>query len=719
MAEFKRNMLISALAAFLGVASAPPSLSEEEEVILDVDALSEMSLEELLNVTVVTIATGVKQTLSRAPAVASVITADDIEAMGVTELDDVLETVPGLHVARYNIGYMPIYTIRGIHSTLNPEVLVLVNGISIKDLYLGNRTGIGISVPVNTIARVEIIRGPGSAVFGADAFSGVINVITKTRKIKHDDGTETGELDGMEAGLRAGSFDTWEGWIMHGGSRAGFDAALSLNYRTTKGHQERVDADAQTAFDALFGTDASFAPGPVNVARGAFDARLDVTKGKWQLRAAYQDMNDLDSGAGVAQALDPAGQADGYRFTADLTYHHAELTENWDITAQASYMDTETDPHDFTFFPPGAMGGAYPDGFILNPSIKEHHTRLDISGFYSGLEKHLIRIGTGYYYTDLHRVRHSQNTDPVTGAPLSEVVSFDDTPYTFITEGDRRNWHFFLQDIWTIASDWEFTGGLRFDEYADFGSTLNPRLALVWQARTDLTAKALYGRAFRAPAYFDLYAINNELMLGNPDLKPETMETWELAFNYRPTENLHFNLSGFFYQIRDAVRYMPDPVIVGAFTAQNAGEQKGYGLELEANWKINRQFTLSGNYARQKSVDEGNDHDAGNAPHHQITARGDWRFLPKWRFNMQANWVADRERVAGDPRPVIDDYTTVDLSLRHKTAKHWNLAVSVRNLFDEDVREPSAGPDTSGMIGIPNDLPYAGRSYFAEVNYHF
>ncbi|MGH8604119.1 MAG: TonB-dependent receptor plug domain-containing protein, partial [Gammaproteobacteria bacterium] len=81
------------------------------------------------NEELITIATGKKQPVSKAPAVTTVITADDIKAIGATDIDEILETVPGLHVARSAIGYDPIYTIRGVFSDFNPQVLVLINGI--------------------------------------------------------------------------------------------------------------------------------------------------------------------------------------------------------------------------------------------------------------------------------------------------------------------------------------------------------------------------------------------------------------------------------------------------------------------------------------------------------------------------------------------------------------------------------------------------------------
>ena len=127
----------------------------------------------------ISIATGTEQPISQAPAVASVITAREIAAIGAHDIDEVLATVPGLHVSRSTLGYNPIYTFRGIYTATNPQVLMLVNGISINNLFVGDRSQVWGGFPVESISRIEVIRGPGSALYGADAFSGVINIVTK------------------------------------------------------------------------------------------------------------------------------------------------------------------------------------------------------------------------------------------------------------------------------------------------------------------------------------------------------------------------------------------------------------------------------------------------------------------------------------------------------------------------------------------------------------
>lgn len=133
------------------------------------------------------VATGGQQLLARAPSVASVITAEEIRDLGAKDLDEVLVKVPGLHVSKSEYMSSSQYLIRGMTSTYNPQVLMLMNGVPMTSLFLGNRTDFGTSLPVENISRIEVIRGPGSALYGADAFSGVINIITKNAK----------EIDGL------------------------------------------------------------------------------------------------------------------------------------------------------------------------------------------------------------------------------------------------------------------------------------------------------------------------------------------------------------------------------------------------------------------------------------------------------------------------------------------------------------------------------------------
>lgn len=696
-AKYKLALYILLLTLISGKASSQPS--EEPDFALTYGD------EEIIS-----IATGATQPISRAPAVASVITASQIREIGATDLNQILETVPGLHVAVSNRGYNPIYTIRGIYSETNPQVLMLINGVPITNVFVGDRNLVWGGMPVNSIERIEVIRGPGSAVYGADAYAGVINIITK----KADD------IKGMEVGARTGSFMSREAWLLYGGNHHGVDLGFTLEYGTTDGQHQTVDVDAQSGLDALFAgppffaPPVSLAPGPVNLGRKYLEARIDTSWNNWQLRFGYQGRHDVETGAGIAQALDPAGTNKSDRYNADLLYHISTI-KNWDTKIELSYFDTSAISN-LTLFPPGAFAGAFPNGVIGNPSVYERHSRFNLSTFYTGWLRHRARIGTGINYSDLYKVKETKNytiSPGGTPVPLGGLVDVSNSA-AFTTPHNRTDRYLFVQDEWSFANDWALTGGVRYDSYSDFGDTLNPRIALVWQTAYNLTSKLLYGRAFRAPSFAELYNINNPVSLGNPKLKPETIDTLEVAFDYQPIDKVRTGLNLFHYRMHDIIRPIQDPAPATTITAQNAGDQMGYGLEWEIAWSISETLKLSANYAFQHSKDQTTNTDAGNALHHEVYGRLDWGFAQDWILNPQITYVGERQRVYGDTRSPLKGYTLVDLTLRRTKIKdNFECAVSVKNLFDADAREPSLSP---GLI--PNDLPLAGRSFYVELRYN-
>jgi iron complex outermembrane receptor protein len=668
------------------------------------------------------IATGRQQVLRRAPAVATVITARDIQAMGATDLDQVLESVPGLHVSVGHFSYNSIYSIRGIFTGYNSQVLMLINGIPVNAVFLGNRGTVWAGMPLENVARVEVIRGPGSALYGAEAFAGVINVITKTAD----------DLKGSEVGARAGSFNTREGWVQHGSRLGPLQASFYLRAGDTDGQRRVIEQDLQSQIDAIpiVGTSASLAPGPVNLQREALDARADLAWDKWRLRAGYQ-AREIGSGAGLAENLDPDSRFPVARSSVDLTYQNPGLTPHWELTALAGVIDITEKAENVRLFPRGAdftnLGGDYfPDGVIGNAGHAERHSHTSVTAFYTGFEQHRLRLGAGYRHEDLYQTWETKNflivLDPA-GNPtfqhlnpppnLPEDVS--NSPDVYLSPHQREVAYAFAQDEWDIAKDWVLTAGVRYDHYSDFGDTTNPRVALVWDAAYNLVVKLLYGRAFRAPAFAEQYNINNPVTLGNPDVLPETIDTGELAFAWQPGNNLQANLSLFHYRMEDIIRFLPGANPAAGLRAQNAGEQSGRGLELELRWDATRSLRLSGNASVQDSVDENTGDDAGLAPRQHYFVQADWRFAPLWQFGSTLNHVADRKRQPGDFRPELDDYSTLDLTLRReKLLGNTEVRLLGLNVLDADAREPSLAPGRN-----PQDLPLAGRSFYLQLQYGF
>lgn len=698
------QIAVGAVVAVYSTIALSSSLIEEEDLVLAYGDQSTIS-----------IATGSKQTLRRAPAVASVITAQDIQAMGAKDIDDVLETVPGLHVSRTAIRYASTYVFRGMFSgTTNSQVLLLQNGIPTTISYTGDKGYVWVGASVENIARIEIIRGPGSALYGADAYAGVINIITKT----------AADTPGTELGSRVGSFNTKNAWIQHGGQWGAIDVAAYLNIGATDGIREVIQADAQTLKDKTSGVaPVSLAPGPVNTGYDMIDGSLNFAKDKWRLRANYKLRDQLGTGVGVSSALDPIGYNRSESVSSDLSWSDPAFARDWEVSVAAAVQHySYLHPDNLQLYPAGTKFGAniFPNGLIGGPNSWDRQLRLSSNATYTGFENHSLRLGLGHDHLDLYKTKTIKNNLlNAAGAPTPDLafnggVAVDYSErQPFITPHLRRVDYAYAQDEWNFTRDWALTTGVRHDRYSDFGPTTNPRLALVWDTTQDLTTKLLYGQAFRAPSFNEQYGIN-PVANGNPKLKPETIQTLEAAFAWQAHRYAHINLSLFRYDARDIIRLGPNTAAGVGNIYTNIGRQTGSGAEFEAVWDTSNSVRLTGNYSYQQSIDEATQQDAGYAPRHHLYLRHDWRFANSWLSSTQINHIADRRRAVGDTRAAVPDYTTVDITVRTANDKnHWEIAATVRNLFNTDVREPSLAPGTA----IPNDLPMAPRSFWLQASY--
>ena len=366
---------------------------------------------------IISIATGSAIPLRRLPAVATVISAADIVATGASSLDAVLETVLVLHVTRSAILSNAIYTIRGVRIGLsNPQVLVLVNGMPLSDTYSGDRGFIAADMPLEHVARIEVIRDSGSALYGADAFSGVINIVTKTAK----------EQDGTRLGARIGSFKGRDAWALYGGKLGSINVAASLQYSTTAGAKPLLERDAQSGFDQLFGTHASLAPGYANFSRTALDGSLDLSYGKWDMRFGLMHRENIGIGVGLGQVLDPHGWGSSRCLSADAKYNNPDFAGDWGLELNGNFTyDNENSL--IAIFRPGAFGGEFKDSFIGSPFCWERQARLVSALHYRGWRQHHLRFGLGASKEDLYKIRELKNFNPG-NTPINVLISVNLVP---------------------------------------------------------------------------------------------------------------------------------------------------------------------------------------------------------------------------------------------------------------------------------------------------
>lgn len=677
------------------------------------------------NEELISIATGTPRPVSKAPAVASVITAENIRNSGAISLKDVLEQIPGLHIVTSKArSQSPIYSFRGINTAHGPQTLFLLNGHEITFLMTGG-LHLGMQLPLVSVARIEIIRGSGSAVYGADAFAGVINIITKT-----DD-----DIDGLQAGIKTGSFNTQSIWGQYGEIHDGWHVAASVEHKQSDGDSSRIiDSDLQTTLDTKFGTSVSHAPGPMNTDYESLINNFTLTKNHWTLHLNSWHSTS-GTGAGITNVLDPTGSTgDLEQYLFDVSYEDENWQPDWSLKTEFShlYLDSQ---YDFNMFPAGATlpigvngnldlftpAGVvnFPDGYLAKLGRTENTSKLDITALYTGWQHHIWRFNIGAKREDFES-RASTNfgpgviVDPSISPVDGTLTSTTDTPLAYIPNKDRRITFTSIQDEWIFATDWQLIAGIRYDDYSDFGDTINPRASLIWNTHHDLTSKFLYNRAFRAPSFAELYAQNNPVSTGNINLKAEVINTYELVFDYKPviTLNLIFNL--FYYEIDGLINFVDDDGIPGGSSmAQNTIDQKANGFELEAKWQTTKLLRLFGSSTFQNADNMDTGNKVADAPRKQLHLGANWQYSPQWSCQLDGFAIMDRPRAAGDSRAPIDDYNWLNLSINgRKIYQDLSIQLAVRNLFDSDAREP--GPAT-----IPNDYPLEGRSIYLGLSSQF
>ena len=653
-------------------------------------------------VTYASIATESEKPTSEAPAVISVITAEDLHNHGITSLEQALEEVPGVYSPfRFLNGN---FVFRGVRSqiTTNPEILILVDGIPYVEVFDGVNQLIITRIPMANIKRLEIIRGPGSAVYGADAFAGVINIITKT-----NEDYEKAEIRG-----RAGSYNTYEFDGVLNGKLGNTGTLLSIQARTTDGHEPLISSDAQTYFDDLFGTDASLAPDTAKTYFEEINATLEFFTENWRTRFQARS-HELGMGISFNSALTDEGEGFADTYSLDIFYENPDRFDDWVIKAKVGLYHTNSG-HDKPLLPPGAVNSTFPDGVIQKFEQDFIHNSLDIKAFYNGYSQHEIIIGAGLYHGGSKDIKEWINFNVLPGnvvAPIGSLVNVS-SDQTFVPENTRRIKYLNASDDWNIARDVILSAGARYDDYSDIGGTLNPRIALIWLTTQDLTTKFIANRAFRAPTFVELYSRNNSFQQGNPDLEPSIIKTFEVAIEKRFLNQGTLNLSINSHSISGVIETAQSSN--GQLVSTNSdNEITGNGFELEAIIPVYDEIRFKGSYSYQINEREGETF-YNAAPHHKVYAGLDWQFKRNWNLYTNILWVNDFTRDVNDPREDIGDSAFAGAVLRYTSpTRRWDTYLSIRNIFDEEAVAPS-----DDYRFLPNDYPLPGTNYMAEIRYH-
>lgn len=475
--------------------------------------LRELSLEELMQIEVPTVVGASKreQKITDAPSAVTVVMADEIRKFGHRSLADILRSVRGLYV-----GYDRTYGYIGVRGFNSPgdfggRILLSINGHRLNEpLFDSAFNGTDFLLDVDLIERVEIVRGPGSVLYGNNAFFAVVNVVTRN----------AASVDGGEVAGAAGSHDTYQGRATIGKVLAsGVEVLLAgTSYHSHgKGHIEVPGFDTParnpgvaTNFDAdeFWSTFGSVRYRGVTLEGGYIRRQKDTPL------APYGSLFDVDR----QHPIDSRGYASlGWA---------GSLARDWSSSVRAyyDYYGLEVD------YPYGSNDPGEPAPVSLNRE-RDRAQWVGVEGQASRVffGKHRLTLGAeGRYDFDL-RIR-----------------SWDDPPFSLVSNLDTTTHRegMFTQGELALLPTLTFVAGGRYDHYSEFGDTFNPRVALVYRPLESASLKFLYGHAYRAPNVFerDFVGIGS---VANPDLKPERIRTYELVYEHYLPQDIRVSVSGF------------------------------------------------------------------------------------------------------------------------------------------------------------------------------
>lgn len=568
MSKFKPisgSLTAASLLATLGVCWPPSAYAMDGELQMFMD----MDLQQLLDQPVFT-ASKKLQTVREAPSTISVFRRRDIDALGVTSLVDILNYAPGLEVSMGPNGRYRV-AIRGERKDGN--ILLLIDNQPINDAYAGHAF---FDMPVSFIERVEIIRGPGSALYGTNAVAGVINIISRSDSKEatlHAGTHDSAGIDGLYAlALGDGSLDVMLGLS----TTAGANETLTVNDTTLSSHQQS-------------GTTNRF------LDQGYLNLKYGVGGWEWLL---YNSLRE--QGTWVSQVYDFGPDTDithqqinsslGYRWQAD------QLTITPKIYAQLIWYDADLQDH-----PEGAVFGnnVFPDGALTRERYQARTVGLDLQAEYAVSEQLGLLAGVVAENQALPDYKLDRNYRVAGMVPQDTFANHDNV--VFQQEDRSRDIQAYYGQADYRWHDIQLTLGMRYDRYSDFGEAFNPRLGLVWHPAKNLTIKGLYGEAFRAPTFRELYddtRVGNSGVKGNAELEPETVKTSELGFEYN-VSNWVLRGSAFYNETDDLIGIFDEHGSGGRATIENIGYTRSYGGELELTWVIQHGVQFFVNAARQ------------------------------------------------------------------------------------------------------------------------
>jgi len=646
------------------------------------------------------IATKTKLNSEFVPGIVSVFTRQEMDSRGLRTVRDALAIIPGIEISMDAVGYRQVI-VRGVgESVASGNVKILINNISVND-NISSNAEIIMDMPVEHLERIEFIRGPGSALYGEFAYTGVINVITRNqdKNIFFDIANNNTNSGGFHISWKSEDND--------------LDLHLSLVGSKTDG------ADIKTGPDILYGMglgDISYAPGKSNEKRNYSSGLFSVAYKNLSLVGQFISTN-MGSHFNSSYALMPDNGKTVFHKNAIFleSKQKIDITSDLHLVLKQGWLDFSYKDKDVLIYPPG-FAGSYPEGMIATYFTKEQRFNLSFDLTFSGFDSHNLFLSYSYKDIELADSWGELNFNPLTFEPLPFIKRFDDEKHNGFPIGQKRRLHSItFQDEYYILDDLTITSGLRFDSYSDAGNTLTPRVAAVYRLTSNHILKAQFASAFRPPSFMEMYLRNTPGLEGNPDIEPSEIDTYEICYIYKDN-NILGKISIFNSDL--------DKIIINENGKYyNSGEANVYGTEIELEHPIGNMFKLNTNFSLLHTEDKKTNEEIPDTANILANIALIFNPIKDVSLSILCRHTGKRNRKNIDTRNDLPAFNTVDFSvcIYDIGLKELKIRAGIKNINDIDVLYPSPISEDMGfpIPSYPEDFPRPGREFWFKVSYTF
>lgn len=634
---------------------------------------------------IVVTATRIYQSLKDVPVTTTVVTREEIEALGARDVGEVLRGVAGIEIKSYGpLGSNASVSLRG---SASQQVLVLIDGCPVNSIANGC-ANLG-TISLGDIKQIEIVKGAISHLYGANALGGVVNIITRQA---------TGLI--IEGNSKYGSFDTWGLKLNQGGKLGQVAYFLTEEHKESDGYRpnSRYEANSLSARfsihamerlkvngccrynDALCGI-----PGP-QPAKGV------VPKyGNEEVTSLFDHQKDKNFFGSISLEWEPIN------LSVRTLFDHRELDYYWCHDAYDELWTPYTvDEHDR--YLTDILGGSIQSQFRPNKS----------NIIVSGIDCRQVSFSARQIQTDI-----SAGTDTVVAEWSPSIEEYG----------------VWIEDAWRVIKPINIISGARYDYHSEYGSWISPNLGIACHIGRNTAFRSSLGKAYRSPTFNDLYWPTG----GNPELKPEWGVNYELGARHSISGLVTMDVSLFKRDTEDKIAWAPDTG--GVWKPTNINQHHLLGGELTLKSPMDRFFSLQISYTYLDAEEtvrevvysewggetktEDRKRKAAFIPRNTLTAgitikspwNTDFHLYGKWvdeRVNYYSNY-SNAPVVTTDTRH-LDSYTVIDIRLVQRIGS-GNISVGVSNIFNEDYMEQFG--DTFEDRGYP--MP--PRNYRIGINY--